>query len=89
VQKAFTRSDWTSLLAAGTTRSVLQTGVRSDDVVRAQRALNAAISPHLKVTGAYNRATRAAVREYQHRVGISPTGVVATKTWRALTKGRR
>ncbi|MGY2876590.1 hypothetical protein ACVW00_003780 [Marmoricola sp. URHA0025 HA25] len=89
VQKAFTRSDWTSLLAAGTTRSVLQAGVRSDDVVRAQRALNAAISPHLSVTGAYNRATRAAVREYQHRVGISPTGVVATKTWAALRKGRR
>ena len=89
VQKAFTRSDWTSLLAAGTARSVLQTGVRNDDVVRAQRALNAAISPHLKVTGVYSRATRAAVREYQHRVGISPTGVVATKTWRALTKGRR
>jgi len=89
VQKAFTRSDWTSLLAAGTTRSVLQAGVRSDDVVRAQRALNAAISPHLTVTGAYNRATRAAVVEYQKRLGISPTGVVATKTWAALTKGRR
>jgi peptidoglycan hydrolase-like protein with peptidoglycan-binding domain len=89
VQKAFTRSDWTSLLAAGTTRSVLQAGVRNDDVVRAQRALNAAISPHLTVSGAYDKATRAAVREYQRRVGISPTGVVATRTWRALTKGRR
>jgi hypothetical protein len=89
VQKAFTRSDWTSLLTAGTSRTVLQAGVRGDDVIRAQRALNAAISPHLKVTGAYNKATRAAVVDYQKRVGISPTGVVATKTWRALKKGRR
>ena len=89
VQKAFTRADWTSLLTAGTGRTVLQAGVRGDDVVRAQRALNAAISPHLKVTGAYNKATRAAVVDYQKRVGISPTGVVATKTWRALKKGRR
>jgi peptidoglycan hydrolase-like protein with peptidoglycan-binding domain len=89
VEKVFTRSDWTSLLAAGTTGSVLQAGVRNADVVRAQRALNAAISPHLQITGAYNKATRAAVRAYQQRVGISPTGVVATKTWAALRKGRR
>jgi peptidoglycan hydrolase-like protein with peptidoglycan-binding domain len=88
-QKAFTRSDWTSLLTAGTTRAVLQAGVRNDDVVLAQRALNAAISPHLKVTGAYNKATRAAVVAYQKRVGITPTGVVATKTWRALKRGSR
>jgi hypothetical protein len=89
VRKGFSRSDWTSLLAAGTGGTVLQAGVRGDDVARAQRALNAAISPHLKVTGAYNKATRAAVVEYQKRVGISPTGVVATKTWAALKKGRR
>jgi hypothetical protein len=89
VQKTFTRSDWTSLLTAGTSRTVLQAGVRGDDVVRAQRALNAATSPHLKVTGGYNKATRAAVVAYQKRVGISPTGVVATKTWRSLKKGRR
>jgi peptidoglycan hydrolase-like protein with peptidoglycan-binding domain len=89
VQRAFTRSDWTSLLTAGTGRTVLQAGVSGDDVTRAQRALNAAISPHLKVTGGYDKATRAAVVEYQKRVGISPTGVVATKTWRALKKGRR
>jgi peptidoglycan hydrolase-like protein with peptidoglycan-binding domain len=43
----------------------------------------------LKISGAYNRATQRAVVAYQKRVGIKPTGVVATLTWRALTKGRR
>jgi hypothetical protein len=89
VHKGFSRSDWTSLLAAGSTRTVLQRGVRNADVVRAQRALNAATSARLKVTGAYNRATAAAVGAYQERVGIKPTRVVATKTWAALLKGRR
>ncbi|HET6165806.1 MAG TPA: glycoside hydrolase domain-containing protein [Marmoricola sp.] len=88
-QKAFTRSDWTSLLAAGTSRTVLKAGVRGPDVIRAQRALNAAMAPYLKITGVYDKATQVAVGAYQKRVGISPTRVVATLTWRALTKGRR
>jgi peptidoglycan hydrolase-like protein with peptidoglycan-binding domain len=88
-QRAFTREDWTSLLAAGTSRTVLQPGVRNADVIRAQRALNAAGSPYLTVGGVYDTATRAAVVAYQKRMGIKPTGVVATLTWSALTKGRR
>ena len=88
-QRAFTRADWTSLLAAGTSRTALQPGLRNADVVRAQRALNAAGAPHLNVVGVYDAATQAAVVAYQKRVGIKPTGVVATLTWSALTKGRR
>jgi peptidoglycan hydrolase-like protein with peptidoglycan-binding domain len=89
VQKAFSRSDWTSILAAGRSRTVLTAGTRHPDVIRAQRALNAAMAPKLRITGRYNRATRAAVVAYQKRVGISPTGVVAVQTWSALRKGRR
>jgi len=89
VHKGFSRSDWTSLLAAGGSRPVLQAGVSSPDVALAQRALNAAISLRLKVTGAYDKATQAAVGAYQKRVGIKATRVVATKTWAALLKGRR
>lgn len=89
VQRAFSPSDWTSLLAAGNSRTVLKSGVRGPDVVRAQRALNAALPAGLRVTGRYNRATRRAVVAYQRSVGISPTGMVATLTWRALTRGRR
>jgi hypothetical protein len=88
-QRAFTPSDWTSLLAAGNSRTVLKSWVRNADVVRAQRALNAALSPALKVTGIYNRATQRAVVTYQKRVGIKGTGVVATQTWAALSRGRR
>ena len=88
-QKGFTRSDWTSLLAAGTSRTVLKAGMSNADVIRVQRALNAATGARLTVTGRYNKATRKAVGAYQKRVGIRSTKVVATKTWAALTKGRR
>ena len=89
VQRAFSPSDWTSLLAAGNSGTVLKSGARSSDVVRAQRALNAALTANLRITGGYNRATRRAVVAYQKRVGITPTGMVATLTWRALGRGRR
>jgi peptidoglycan hydrolase-like protein with peptidoglycan-binding domain len=88
-QRAFTRSDWTSLLAAGTNRTVLKPGMRNADVFRVQRALNAAMKPFLRVTGVYDKATETAVGAYQQRVGINSTRVVATLTWAALTKGRR
>jgi peptidoglycan hydrolase-like protein with peptidoglycan-binding domain len=88
-QRAFTRSDWTSLLAAGNSRTVLKPWMRNADVIRVQRALNAAGAPWLKVTGRYNRATQAAVGAYQRRVGIKSTRVVAQLTWAALMKGRR
>lgn len=88
-QRAFSRPDWTSILAAGNSRTVLKAGMRNSDVIRVQRALNAAMAPDLNVTGVYNRATRAAVGAYQKRLGIKQTRVVATLTWSALTKGRR
>jgi len=89
LQRAFTQSDWTSILAAGNSRTVLKAGMHNADVVRVQRALNAAMSPRLAITGSYNAATRMAVGAYQKRVGIKPTRVVATLTWAALMKGRR
>ncbi len=89
VRKAFSRSDFTALLAAGSGRTVLKAGMRNADVVRVQRALNAAMRPRLVITGTYDPATRAAVGAYQARVGISSTRVVATLTWSALLKGRR
>jgi peptidoglycan hydrolase-like protein with peptidoglycan-binding domain len=89
VQRGFTPSDWTSLLAAGNSGTVLKPWTRNPDVVRVQRALNAALFSRLKISGAYNRATQRAVVAYQKRVGIKRTGVVATLTWRALSRGRR
>jgi hypothetical protein len=88
-QRAFTRSDWTSILAAGNSRTVLKAGMANADVIRVQRALNAARAPYLRVTGVYDNATQAAVGTYQRSVGISSTRVVASLTWAALMKGRR
>ena len=76
-------------VGAPATATVLTAGTRNPDVIRVQRALNAAITPRLRITGAYNRATQRAVVAYQKRVGIKRTGVVATLTWRALSRGRR
>jgi peptidoglycan hydrolase-like protein with peptidoglycan-binding domain len=68
---------------------VLKYGARNADVIRVQRALNAAASPYLSVNGVYNAATRSAVTTYQRKLGISATGVVASQTWAALVRGRR
>lgn len=89
VRAAASRNDWMSLLTSGNSGSTLTRGRSSADVVRVQRALNAAMNPGLRVTGTYNRATLRAVRAYQAKVGITPTGVVASQTWSALQAGRR
>jgi hypothetical protein len=88
VQRAFTRADWVSILSAGNSGTVVKAGVRGPDVIRVQRALNAAGSAMLTITGIYNTPTSKAILAYQKNTGIRPTGVVATLTWAALTKGR-
>ena len=84
-----TRGLWTALLTADNAGTVLRTGVDGPDVVRVQRALNAAADPQLKVSGTYGRYTRFAVAAYQRAVGIRPSGVVGVGTWNAFEKGRR
>ena len=84
-----TRSLWTTLLVTGNSGTVLRRGVRHADVVRVQRALNAARAPRLDVTGAYNRPTKNAIKDYQRKVGIRANGVVGASTWSALLSGRR
>ncbi|MGN6253180.1 MAG: glycoside hydrolase domain-containing protein [Marmoricola sp.] len=84
-----TRADWMSLTAAGSSDRVLRRGSHGADVVRLQRALNAAGPGGLHVTGGFDRATRRAVARYQHAVLGRATGVVAELTWRALHGGRR
>jgi hypothetical protein len=57
-------------------------------VRRVQRALNAA-DPSLRrpVDGVYDRQTAKDVRAYQHRVGLSATGIVNPATWAKLRSG--
>lgn len=85
---SFSRSDWVALLSAGTQRTVLKPGVRGWDVVRAQRALNAATSAGLTISGYYGSATQRAAVTYQKANHISPAaGIIATLTWRSLVAG--
>lgn len=83
------RPDWVALLSVGASDRTLRIGARGADVIRLQRALNAAGPGGLRVTGRFDKATRTAVRRYQAAVLGRATGVVATQTWHALHQGRR
>lgn len=88
-RKAFTRANWVSLLVAGHGGTTLKPGVRGADVIRAQRALNAAGPGMIKVTGVYTAKTQSAARQYQIENKISPTrGIIARITWGVLSTGR-
>ena len=82
------RSDWVSLHATGNGRRVLSSGATGTDVIRVQRALNAATTARLVVTGKYDARTASAVGTYQRAVGVRATKVVRATTWAALEKGR-
>ena len=81
-------SNWVSLLTAGSTGRSLRAGSTGADVVMLQRALNAAGSPKLAITGTYDAKTRAAVGAYQKKVGLPSTKVVGARTWKALRAGQ-
>ena len=85
---SFLRGDWVSLLSAGNSGGTLRTGSTGADVIRLQRALDAAGAPRLRPNGIYDSRTAAAVGAYQKKVGISPTRVVASQTWAALRAGK-
>ena len=54
---------------------------------RLQRALNAATGKDLAVDGVVGLVDVAAVRRYQRRHHLPATGVVSSRTWRALQRG--
>ncbi|WP_445259115.1 glycoside hydrolase domain-containing protein [Nocardioides aurantiacus] len=82
------RNDWVSLHVTGNSRRTLRSGATGADVIRVQRALNAATSAGLSVTGRYDARTAAAVGSYQRAVGVGVTKVVWGSTWAAMEKGR-
>ena len=88
LRAGFTRRDWISLITAGSRGTLLSAGSEGADVIRVQRAMNAASSAALEVNRSYDAATREAVVAYQRSVGINPTGTVASLTWAALKDGR-
>jgi peptidoglycan hydrolase-like protein with peptidoglycan-binding domain len=90
VRNIVTLNTWVALLTATSTRTTLwPSGATGADVTRLQRALNAAGSPALAITGNYDTATQRAAAAYQRSVGLKGNSVVSYSTWKALQAGRR
>jgi peptidoglycan hydrolase-like protein with peptidoglycan-binding domain len=79
---------WTALFAQGSA-PLLKVGSTGPAVLRLQRALRAAGARSVDPDGVVTERTAKAVRRYQQRLGLDPTGVVTTGTWTALQQGRR
>jgi len=60
-------------------------GAQGDLVVWAQEHLDSA-GQHIAVDGSYGGGTMRAVKRFQSAHGITQTGVIGTKTWRALLR---
>lgn len=83
-----TRVTWTSLLARGSTGTVLKRGHAGQRVYRLQRALKAS-GQSVAVTGVFDARTTRAVRAYRTKVGLPAYPTVDLAVWSALKRGRR
>ena len=79
---------WIALLSTGAA-PLLKYGAAADDVRRLQRALNAAGTWRLAVTGTFESTTAAAVKAYQAAHELPATGVVTSELWAMLQSGTR
>jgi len=68
---------------AGTAAAALKKGDRGPNVAKVQRWLN---QPD---DGIFGRGTKAAVKRFQRRQGLTADGVVGPATWAALRRGHR
>ncbi len=82
------RSDWVSLLTAGSGVGALKAGATGPDVIRVQRAMNAATARQLRVTGHFNPASRRAILAYRKKVHLLHRPTVNPTVWRHLHSGR-
>lgn len=78
-----TRSTWTALLAHGS-QPLLKVGDTGTPVLRLQRALTAALGRPTRIDGVVGKQTARAVKAYQRKQGLAPTGVVTDDVWAAL-----
>lgn len=88
VTGTLTRSGWTALHADGRA-PILKRGSAGHPVRRVQRALNAATTARVPITGVFGADTTAAVQDYQRARSLPRTGVVAGDTWASLRRGLR
>jgi hypothetical protein len=88
VHAPVSRATWTALLSQGHS-PLMKYGSAGPAVRRLQRALNAAGSARLAVTGTFEGRTTAAVKAYQRGHRLSATGVVTGDLWKLLHHGTR
>lgn len=86
--KVADKATWTAILSAGS-RTFSKVGAGSDAVRRIQRALNAATTKQLAITGVFDRRTEKAVKAYQAALALPQTGVVGNALWTSLQAGQR
>jgi len=79
---------WVALLSSGAT-PFMKIGSASNGVRRLQRALNAATTSQLEITGVYDKRTARALKRYQRARGLHRTGVTTDEIWALLQDGRR
>src|SRR5215217_4488632 len=73
----FTAALLLGVLQTGTAAAALKKGARGPAVAKVQRWLNQ------PADGVFGRGTRAAVKRFQRRQGLTPDGVVGPATWAA------
>ncbi len=86
--RGLSRPTWMVLLTRGRS-PLVKYGAASAVVRRLQRALNAADSAGLAVTGTFEGTTTVAVKQYQRDHDLPGTGVVDRPTWTLLRTGHR
>jgi peptidoglycan hydrolase-like protein with peptidoglycan-binding domain len=84
---AFNRRVWVAILSAGK-EPLMKYGSAGPAVRRLQRALNAAGTPKLAITGTFESTTTNAVKQYQSARRLPATGVVTEAVWGRLKAGR-
>lgn len=77
--------NWVTLLSHGAT-PVVKRGSTGFAVRHLQRALNAAADPNLDADGVLGQATVQALRRWQRRNGVWPSGVANPVTWAELQR---
>ncbi len=82
------RMTWVALLSQGH-GPLVKYGAAAPAVRRLQRALNAADSARLDVTGTFEHTTTVAVKHYQRDHDLPATGVVTDDMWTLLKTGNR
>ncbi|PZR12288.1 MAG: hypothetical protein DI536_15400 [Archangium gephyra] len=82
--KSQTRLDRETAQAAA--KGTLKEGAKSSAVANVQKHLRAAGFDPQRTTGRFDERTEGALKAFQSKSGLSPTGVVDAKTWKALQK---